>query len=95
MKHVVCECPHCGGEVVEFSKFYGCRSWKNIDGACPFTLPKTFCGRGIPSYVVRELVQQRSSRELNDFQSKQGTPFSASLLLVFDGRQWKLKMRFT
>ena len=95
MKHVVCKCPHCGGEIVEFSRFYGCRNWKNMDGGCPFTLPKRFSGRLIPSQVVRELVSYRESQVLQGFESKAGNSFSASLLLVFFQGRWKLKMRFT
>jgi DNA topoisomerase-3 len=95
MKHKVAVCPHCGANVVEFSKFYGCENWKSIDGGCPFTLPKYFIGKSIQPHIIRELVNNRCSRVLDGFVSKKGNEFSASLLLVFDNHKWKLKIRFS
>lgn len=95
MYHRIGECPHCGGNVAEFSKFYGCRNWKNIDGACPFTLPKRFCGKDIPSNIASELLTHRESRVLKGFTSKKGNTFSASLILLFTEGRWKLRMQFT
>lgn len=94
MKHVIGKCPHCGGEVVEFPRFYGCANWRKEDGKCPFTLPKKFTGRGIPSFVARELLESRESRKVSGFVSSKGEKFSASLELFWDGNKWKLKMRF-
>ncbi len=96
MKHVIGRCPHCGGEVVEFSKFYGCRNWRPIDGACPFTMPKVFAGREIPPYIASELIKNRSTSErLDGFISPStGRRFSARLELQSNGKRWRLKMRF-
>lgn len=94
MKHVVGRCPQCGGEVREFSRFYGCGNWRPIDGGCPFTMPKKFIGREIPFYVAAELMKNRYSRRLGGFVSRAGHRFSASLELQFNGRQWRLKIRY-
>lgn len=94
MKHVIGRCPHCGGQVVEFSKFYGCANWKPIDGACPFTMPKRFIGREIPPHIAAELIKNRYSRPLDGFVSRAGHGFSATLELQFNGRQWRLKIRY-
>lgn len=95
MKHVVGKCPQCGGRIIEFSRFYGCANWRPIDGACPFTMPKKFAGREIPAHIAAKLVKDRYTDRLGGFVSRAGNLFSAALELQFNGKVWRLKMRFT
>ena len=95
MKHVIGKCPECGGEVIEFGKFYGCKNWQPIDGGCSFTLPKKFAGRTITPHLASMLISQRYTPLLNDFVSQNGTLYSAALELQFTGKKWRLQLRFT
>lgn len=95
MKHVLGKCPQCAGQVVEFRNFYGCTNWRKPDGACPFTLPKTFAGREIPAHVAADLIKNRCTKRLSGFVSQAGNNFEAKLELQFNGSLWRLKMQFT
>lgn len=95
MKHVIGKCPDCGGEVIEYSKFYGCRNWRPIDGACPFTLPKKFVGREISPALAGKLLRDRYTERLGGFVSRKGFEFSASMELQTNGKKWRLQLRFT
>lgn len=94
MKHVLGKCPQCGSQVVEFAKFYGCSNWRKEDGACVFTMPKNFSGREIPAHVAVQLIRDRCTKRLTGFTSRAGNYFDAKLELQFNGRRWRLKMRF-
>ena len=93
-RHVIGKCPSCEGSVVESSKFFGCDRWRSEDGGCKFTLPKTFAGKELPPFAVRELIQQRECCKLDGFVARSGKNFSARLELVYNGQLWRLKMRF-
>ena len=94
MKHRIGKCPQCDGSIVEFSKFYGCDNFRPIDGSCPFTIPKRFAGREVPPHIAAELISRRCTQKLNGFLSRKGNMFSAILELQFNGKLWRLKMRF-
>lgn len=93
-KHVIGKCPHCGGRVVEFSRFYGCDRWRPVNGGCPFTMPKHFTGKDLPLYAVKQLLSEKQSGWLEGFVSKSGSEFGAYLELAYNGRKYRLKMRF-
>lgn len=95
MKHVIGKCPACGGEVIEFSKFYGCGNWQPIDGGCRFTMPKIFAGRKISPHLASMLINKRYTPRLDGFVNKHGTLYCAALELQTNGRRWRLQLRFT
>jgi DNA topoisomerase-3 len=76
-------CPRCGkGTIIENRRGYGCSTWKSPEEpGCGFVIWKTISGKPITEDIVRELVENRRTKELPGFRSKAGRPFRAILVL--------------
>lgn len=75
---VISKCPFCNGKVIVGAKAYGCDRWKE---GCSFTVWKTIASKKISQNFVKELIKNGKSDIHNDWKSKAGNNFSASLRL--------------
>jgi DNA topoisomerase-3 len=89
---VLGRCPVCGGDVVEGTKGYGCKNWRQEDGGCRFVIWKTIAGKQIALSDVKRLLEKGETGMLNGFMSRKGREFSARLKL--DGPEFKTTFVF-
>lgn len=77
------ECPKCGRPVYERAWFYGCTESTKRTGkkSCDFLLWKDHNGRYINRQLVKTLLEQKETRELDGFKSASGKPYKAVLQL--------------
>jgi DNA topoisomerase-3 len=78
------KCPRCGAEVVEGTKGFGCKNWREQDGGCRFVIWKVIAGKEIPEAAVRDLLTKGETTVIHGFISKKGREFSAKLRLEGD-----------
>lgn len=90
-------CPICGGEIIKTSFGYGCSNYSkdNPDNSCSFRI-NTMCGVKFNESQVKELIQNKRLGPINNFKSKNGKPFSASVIFDYDenGKYIGLKFDF-
>ncbi len=93
-------CPvGCGSEVIETSTHYLCRSTVEAEqeqekteekpkkgDRCSFILPRTVCKREVVRDEAEAYVRDRRTSMLEDFTSRYGRPFSATLFVKENGR---------
>jgi len=98
LRHIVGKCPFCGKEVVENSKGYYCRGYKDAS-PCTFTLwkeNKYFSTRGIkeitPS-MARQLLNKGYIR-INNLYSQKGSRYNGIFYLETTQGQVKFRMEF-
>ncbi|WP_373499969.1 DNA topoisomerase 3 [Desulfococcus sp.] len=91
---VIGKCPQCGGNVIENPKSYGCDNWREADGGCRFVIWKETARKGITPQMAAELIQKGSLGPLDNFMSKKGKPFTATLKLVHEGERWEVRFDF-
>ncbi|MBC7660865.1 MAG: topoisomerase C-terminal repeat-containing protein [Chitinophagaceae bacterium] len=74
-------CPNCSRDVFERAWFYGCsESTKRSDKkACDFLIWKDFNGRYINPNVVRTLIKNKATPELDGFKNANGKSYKATL----------------
>lgn len=78
----ICNCPKCGGDIMENNKAYGCANWKEADGACKVTIWKNISGRDITPDEAKKLLVDGETEVLEGFVSKRtGKNFNAKLVL--------------
>ncbi|MFW7379769.1 MAG: DNA topoisomerase [Oligoflexus sp.] len=79
------DCPKCGRPVFERAWFYGCSESTKRAGKknCDFLIWKDHNGRYINPQVVRTLLKEKMTRELDGFKSASGKPYTA--ILELDG----------
>ncbi len=75
-------CPLCGKHVVRGKQNYGCMGYAE---GCEFKIGTNICKRDIPITSVRRLLAEGKTEKLSGFISKNGKPFSATLVLE-DGK---------
>ncbi|MCX8094967.1 MAG: DNA topoisomerase 3 [Caldisericia bacterium] len=81
---VIGKCPNCNSELLEGERGYFCKKFKEKN--CLFYVPKTFLGRKISREEVLELVNNKKTKLLYGFISKNKKKFSAYLFLGEDGK---------
>lgn len=90
-------CPICGGEIIKISFGYGCSNYSkdNPDNSCSFRI-NTMCGVKFNESQVKELIQNKRLGPIDNFKSKNGKPFSASVIFDYDenGKYIGLKFDF-
>jgi len=86
-------CPSCGGNVVESPKAFGCENWRDQDGGCRFTIWKTIAGKSMTEEIVRTIIRDGITEEMDGFISRKGTTFSTRL--KFDGETGKIVFVFS
>ena len=90
-------CPICGGEIIKTSFGYGCSNYSkdNPDNSCSFRI-NTMCGVKFNESQVKELIQNKRLGPIDNFKSKNGKPFSASVIFDYDenGKYIGLKFDF-
>jgi|GEM_PF-1765165 len=91
---VIGRCPHCGGDVVDNRKSYGCGNWREADGGCRFVIWKEMAQKPITPRLAGELLLKGRTGLLDHFVSKKGTIFSAALKLVQEGDRWTVRFHF-
>jgi len=98
LRHIVGHCPICGNDVIENSKAYYCRGYKN-DPPCPFTLwkeNKYFAARGI-SEITPPMARQFLNKgylRINNLYSKNNGRYNGIFYLeIKDGRA-QFRMEF-
>ena len=75
------KCPKCGGNVVEYSKMYGCEKRKS----CGFKIWKTISGKSLPEGAVLSLLDLGHTAKLKGFKKKDGKgKFDAALVMNDD-----------
>lgn len=79
---VVGKCPICNKDVVKGKYSYGCLGYRE---GCNFKISLCICKRNISIANARMLLSEGKTSQIRNFISKNGKPFSASLVLR-DGR---------
>lgn len=80
-----------GSEIVETPTHYVCKSTlerakDDASKPCPFTFPRTVCHREMTRTEAEHYVKHKRTEMLEEFISKRGRPFSATLFLKENGR---------
>jgi DNA topoisomerase III len=75
------KCPKCGGKISETENSYICERSQADRKPCKFKLSKTILGREISKEQAQKLLATGKTDLLDNFISKRGRPFSASLKL--------------
>ena len=73
-------CPVCGENLNLFGWGYGCSGYY---AGCDFSIG-SFCGKNLTENQVRKLISGESTGKISGFKKKDGTTFSASLILEKD-----------
>ncbi|MDZ4355517.1 MAG: DNA topoisomerase III, partial [Variovorax sp.] len=91
-------CPNCGGVVKENYRRYGCTGKSGTgEDACGFSFGKSPAGRTFEVVEAEALVRDKHIGPLDGFRSKAGWPFTAEIILKYDGEEaknWKLEFDF-
>lgn len=74
------KCPKCGGNVVEYSKMYGCEKRKS----CGFKIWKTISGKSLPEGAVLSLLDLGHTAKLKGFKKKDGKGKFDAILVMND-----------
>ncbi|SDB27563.1 type IA DNA topoisomerase [Eubacterium oxidoreducens] len=75
MGKVICECPFCGGDILEGKKAYFCSNWK--EKGCSIGIFKEFWGKPITKAEVKDLLTKGFI--VKSFESKKGNPYKKAL----------------
>ena len=82
---IIGKCPLCGKDVRRMRDFYGCSGYK--ENGCKFSVRTSICQRAISLDMMRSLLQNGRTAQIDGFISKKsGKPFSAALKLDETGR---------
>ncbi len=81
---VIGKCPNCESELVEGEKGYYCKNFK--EKGCNFYIPKKFLGRKITREEILDLIENKKTKLLYGFISKNRKKFSAYIELGEDGK---------
>ena len=76
------KCPLCGKDVIENSKAFSCSGWKE---GCKFAIWKNLYGKNITKSIVKELLENKTTKKISGFKSKNGKSYSAKLIIKEDG----------
>jgi len=91
-------CPNCGGVVRENYRRYGCTGKSGTgEDACGFSFGKSPAGRTFEVAEAEQLLANKHIGPLDGFRSKAGWPFTAEIILKYDGEEaknWKLEFDF-
>jgi hypothetical protein len=76
------KCPICSkGELVEGALGYMCNYCKNLEDKCSFNIYHTYFGKKITEEIAKELIENGKTEVFHDLQKKDGTLFSAALVI--------------
>jgi DNA topoisomerase-3 len=81
---VIGKCSNCDSEIIEGEKGYFCKNFK--EKKCNFYLPKIFLGRKIKREEVLDLIENKKTKLLYGFISKNKKKFYAYIELGEDGK---------
>ena len=73
---IIGKCPLCGSDIVETSKAYSHKDYKN--NSCPFTIWKKTCFAKISIRQAKELLEK--GQTIGSFKSKAGKPYKKVIL---------------
>lgn len=71
-------CPKCGQPLKEFDWGWACSAGKE---KCGFSVSKVIAGKKLTVPIIKELLKNKSTKEIRGFKAKSGKDFSASLAL--------------
>ena len=76
------KCPICHqGDMVEGTLGYTCNYLKSAEDKCSFNIYHTYFGKVITEEIAKELINNGRTSVFHDLQKKDGTVFSASLII--------------
>ena len=75
---IVGDCPLCGRHIVRGRFRYGCMGYSE---GCTFSIPMNLCHRDVPLGAARDLLTKGETLPISGFISKNGKPFTASLVV--------------
>ncbi|MFL0198064.1 topoisomerase C-terminal repeat-containing protein, partial [Clostridium sp. WILCCON 0269] len=76
-------CPVCGqGKILVGKSGYGCSRWKE---GCKFFIGKQIAGKNITESVAKELIENKKTKVIKGFKSKNEKSFDA-VLIIKDGK---------
>ncbi len=87
-------CPNCGGVVKENYRRYTCNGKSGNDSGCGFSFGKTPAGRTFEVAEVEQFLRDKKIGPLDGFRSKAGWPFTAEMVIKFDGETKNYKLEF-
>jgi DNA topoisomerase-3 len=93
-REAVGRCPLCGRDVVDGYKTYECSGKRKTDGGCRFVIWKKIAGKSISPGAAAMLLNGRTVGPYKGFVSKKKKRFSASLKLVRENGNWKVRFLF-
>lgn len=75
-------CPVCGkGQIVVGTLGYSCNYFKTMDDKCTFNIYHTYWNKTITEDIAEQLITKGKTDIFHDFMKKDGTPFSAALVI--------------
>jgi len=81
----VATCPLCGGRVVAWQDHYVCENRWNREKPCSFRIARVLCERSLTEDELRQLIEEKRLGPLEGFVSRNGRPFTATLVLTKRG----------
>ena len=76
-------CPLCGKDVIKGKYNYGCLGYKE---GCNFKISFNICKKIITKEIAKELIENKITKDINGFISKNNKEFKAKLKLEDDGK---------
>lgn len=81
-REVIGVCPLCGKEIYENNKAFSCSGYKE---GCKFVIWKSILSKKITKSIAKELLNNKKTKKMSGFKSRNGKNFSASLVIKADG----------
>lgn len=84
MENVLCDCPVCSkGKLVRGSLGFACNYFKSMEDRCTFNIYHTYFGKVITDEIALDLIKNGKTQVFDDLKKKDGTLFSASIILEY------------
>lgn len=88
-------CPVCKkGQIVTANIGFMCNYFKSFEDKCNFNIFKSYYGKIVTKEIVKELIDRGETSIYEDFETKLGVKFSASLKIFQEEKQAYVKAKF-
>ena len=79
-KKTVCDCPACGGKIIESPKAFYCSNWKKDGSGCSVVFSRALAhNKQLPTSEAIKILSGKESKQLK-FTSKAGKEFTSTLI---------------
>lgn len=88
-------CPLCKkGQIQTVNIGFACNYFKSFEDRCSFNIFKSYYGKVVTKEMVLELIEKGETSVYDDFETKTGVKFSASLKIFQEGNHAFVKAKF-